>query len=111
MADLLAKYVGKEKIIIQPIWSIFQENKKVLKPENPFVKEYGLENKFVIQYSGNIGMTHKVELLIALAKKMQNHQGILFQIIGRGPRKRAMEKLSKRQKEVIYLKYITGLDY
>ena len=97
MADLLAKYVAKEKIIIQPIWAIFQENKKVLKSKNPFVKKYGLENKFIVQYSGNIGLTHKVELLVALAEMMQQHSGVLFQIIGRGPRKKALENLVKEK--------------
>jgi hypothetical protein len=93
MADLLAKYVAKEKITIQPIWSIFQENKRVLKSENPFIKAHGLENKFIVQYSGNIGLTHKVELLVTLAEKMQDQPNILFQIIGRGPRKKALESL------------------
>ena len=92
MADLLSVYVPREKLIIQPIWSIFQENKKIPKAENPFVTEHQLEEKFVVQYSGNIGLTHNVEALIDLAKTMTNHSNIVFQIIGRGPRKRLLEK-------------------
>ena len=92
MADLLSVYVPKEKLIIQPIWSVFQENNRISKSENPFVKNYRLKNKFVVQYSGNIGLTHNVEVLIEIAKNMVAYPNIVFQIIGRGPRKKILEK-------------------
>lgn len=97
MADLLGQYVVLEKILIQPVWSIFQENSKVSKSQNPFVKEHGLEEKFVVQYSGNIGLTHRVEYLVQLAEKMKHHSHILFQIIGRGPRKTVLETIVKQK--------------
>ncbi|WP_114752697.1 glycosyltransferase family 4 protein [Pleomorphovibrio marinus] len=99
MAELLGQYVDRDSILIQPIWSIFQENTRVSKSKNPFVKEHGLEGKFVVQYSGNIGLTHRVEYLVQLAEKMKDHSHILFQIIGRGPRKSVLEKLV-REKEL-----------
>lgn len=95
MADLLEQYVDRKKLLIQPIWAIFQEDRKVEKSANPFVKAHQLEGKFVVQYSGNIGLTHRVELLIDLAEKMQAHPHILFQIIGRGPRKPVLEQMVK----------------
>lgn len=95
MADLLAVYVPREKIIIQPIWSIFQENNKCAKEENPFIKEHQLQGKFIVQYSGNIGLTHNVEAMIDLAELMSDVPDVLFQIIGRGPRKPFLEKLVK----------------
>jgi len=98
MAELIADYVEKEKIIIQPIWSIFQENNKVEKSENPFIEKHKLQNKFIIQYSGNIGLTHKVEIMIDLAEKMQDNQHILFQIIGRGPRVNKLKNMVEEKK-------------
>lgn len=98
MAQLLAQYVNKDKIIIQPIWSIFQKNERVGKQENPFITAHQLSNKFIVQYSGNIGLTHKVEVMITLADKMQNYPDILFQIIGRGPRKKYLEHLVAEKK-------------
>lgn len=97
MADLLESYINKEKIIIQPIWSIFQENNKVNKEENPFVKKYDLQDKFVVQYSGNIGLTHNVETLIDVAVLMEDNQDFVFQIIGRGPRKAYLEMMVKER--------------
>ncbi len=98
MADLLSQYVSRDKIIIQPIWSIFQEKSTIAKNENVFIKEQNLENKFVVQYSGNIGLTHKVETMVVLAEKMQNYENIIFQIIGRGPRKKVLENLVQEKK-------------
>lgn len=94
MADLIKVYTTRE-IIVKPIWSIFQENKKVKKKENVFIEEYGLQNKFIVQYSGNIGVTHNVEALVEIAGILKDNNNILFQIIGRGPRKPILEKLVK----------------
>jgi hypothetical protein len=85
-AELLCNYVQSDRIIILPIWAIFHSNARLKKVENPFVKTHGLEGKFVVQYSGNIGMTHNVELLIRLAEILRNEKQIVFQIIGRGSR-------------------------
>ena len=86
MSDLINKYVEKDKILIQPIWAIFQEKNKLEKQHNPFIKKYNLQGKFIVQYSGNIGLTHKIEVMLELAEKMKQNKSILFQIIGRGPR-------------------------
>ena len=93
MADLLSTYVSKDKIIIQPIWSIFQENNKVARGDNLFIKAHNLSDQFIVQYSGNIGLTHKVEVMVELAEEMKDHKNILFQIIGRGPRVPILKKM------------------
>tara|TARA_B110000046_G_scaffold185828_1_gene229651 strand:- start:2223 stop:3365 length:1143 start_codon:yes stop_codon:yes gene_type:complete len=96
MAELLKVYTNQE-ILIQPIWSIFQENKKIEKNKNIFITEHGLQNKFIVQYSGNIGVTHNVETLIEIAEVLKDNTDILFQIIGRGPRKSKLENLVKEK--------------
>lgn len=97
MKGLVCQYVDREKVVVTPIWSIFQENESIPKEENPFIEEHGLQGKFIVQYSGNIGLTHNVEVMIDLAKKLQHKEDILFQIIGRGPRKPHLEKLVKEK--------------
>ena len=93
MADLVEAYVVRSKIIIQPIWSIFQQNERVAKHQNPFIKEHQLQDKFIVQYSGNIGLTHKVEVVVQLAELLKDNKKIIFQIIGRGPRVPALQKM------------------
>lgn len=96
MADLLKAYTDRE-VLVRPIWSIFQENNKTEKNKNIFITEHGLQNKFIVQYSGNIGVTHNVETLIEIAEVLKDNTEILFQIIGRGPRKSKLEKLVKEK--------------
>jgi hypothetical protein len=93
MADLVGAYVSRSKIIIQPIWSIFQQNERVSKDQNKFIKQHQLEGKFIVQYSGNIGLTHKVEVVVQLAELLKDNETILFQIIGRGPRVPSLQKM------------------
>lgn len=109
MADLLAVYVDKSKLIIQPIWSIFQANESISKKENPFVREHKLEGKFIVQYSGNIGLSHKVEVMVELAEMLRNENDILFLIIGRGPRMPVLQKLvtEKQMENCIFLPFQT----
>jgi hypothetical protein len=98
MAELLSKYVAIEKILVTPLWSIFQKNEKVPASENPFIKEHKLEGKFVVQYSGNIGLSHRVEIMVELAEILKDKENILFQIIGRGPRVPHLQKLVSEKK-------------
>lgn len=97
MAELLYQYVSPSKVLVQPIWSIFQDNKKVSKSENPFIDEHNLQGKFIVQYSGNIGLTHNVEALVDIAELLHNEADILIQIIGRGPRKAVLERVVKER--------------
>ena len=57
------------------------------KENNSFVKEYSLNNKFVIMYSGNLGATHDLETVMAAAKELKTDTGITFIIIGEGAKK------------------------
>jgi glycosyltransferase involved in cell wall biosynthesis len=97
MAELLERYTSKDKIIIQPIWSLFQEPISLPKSQNPFITENHLNGKFIVQYSGNIGLTHKVEVLLQLSNLLKDQSNILFLIIGRGPREHIIkEKIEER---------------
>jgi hypothetical protein len=93
MADVLSKYMDRGRLIVHPIWSIFQENARIADADNPFIEMHSLANKFVVQYSGNIGVTHNVEALIDVAERLKGNEQILFQIIGRGPRQPLIERL------------------
>ena len=39
MAGLLEQYVDRDKILITPIWSIFQKNGRIPRDENPFIRK------------------------------------------------------------------------
>jgi len=98
ISELIENYVEREKIVIAPLWSVFEENKKIEKSDNPFAREHGLVDKFVVQYSGNIGLTHNVEVVVKLAEKMAAYHHIRFQIIGHGERVPFLKKLVEEKK-------------
>lgn len=52
-----------------------------------FRKKYDLENKFVIMYSGNLGLYYDLENLIQIIKKFKNEKDIVFVFVGGGTTK------------------------
>jgi len=97
MADSLSNYVSRERIMVQPIWSIFDQSERIPRDKNKFLQRHRIGEKFIVQYSGNIGVTHNVESLLDVAEKLKGNEHILFQIIGRGPRESAIrDKVEKR---------------
>ena len=67
------------------------------KQENPFCREHGLVDNFVVMYSGAFGATHDVEGIIMAAELLQNHYDIKFILIGSGTRENEIKDLVKRK--------------
>jgi glycosyltransferase involved in cell wall biosynthesis len=84
MAKLLEQYVSRSRITVIHNWSGLTKVREVPKQDNIFIQEHGLHGKFIVQYSGNIGYTHNVEVLVELAKAMKAWHDVFFLIIGRG---------------------------
>ena len=66
MKELLKQYVDESLVRVIPNWSSTNSLTPILKKDNPFIQEHGLQGKFVIMYSGNIGYTHNVEIILEL---------------------------------------------
>lgn len=93
MKNQVAKYCNPEKIKVIPNWSTFGTPEAVPENANPLIKSLGLEGKFIVMYSGNIGYTHNVETLIKVANEMKNDSKVAFLIIGEGGKKSALEEM------------------
>jgi hypothetical protein len=87
MANQLTAYTTKEHIRIIPNWHGSSRFKPISKKQNKFVEQQQLENKFIILYSGNIGLTHQVEVIIQVAQMLSTHTDICFLFIGDGKKK------------------------
>ena len=92
MAEQLTKYVDRSHIKVVPLWPGSDAFAPIEKTENPFVIEHNLQNKFIIMYSGNMGYTHNVDVLIKVAEQLKNHTNIHFLLIGEGKKKEQMMK-------------------
>lgn len=57
---------------------------------NPIRDRLGLAGKFVVQYAGNIGRTHDIELVLQAARRLSESQ-VHFLIIGSGSRENVVK--------------------
>lgn len=97
MAERLGSYMDRNKITVVPCWSANSTFAPMAKEENLFVKEHGLKGKFVVMYSGNMGVTHNVQLLVECAKRLKEVTGIHFMLIGGGTKKSELEATVKAE--------------
>ena len=63
-----------------------------------YKKKYGLENKFVAIFGGNIGLPQELEFLLELAKGYKNRDDIVFLIFGEGTEKGKIINIIKDEK-------------
>lgn len=96
MAKQLTQYVGREKIRVIPNWPGSDQFAPVAKEENPFIRELHFSDKFIVLYSGNMGLTHDLETIIEAAKKLEQNDHIQFVFIGEGEKKDRLVKLAEQ---------------
>lgn len=84
--NIMAKGVPEDKIVV--IYNWVDQNKVVDVPreENKLFDVYGLErSKFYITYNGNIGLTQNMDMLLEVAKELQEeYEDIHFVLVGNG---------------------------
>lgn len=105
-------YLDKSKLHLLPNWQKLPKFKNT-ESSSLIRSQYGLENKFVIIFGGNIGRPQKLENIIALAKSLNDIKDIVFLIIGDGTEKNKLADLIRLQKvdNVILKDYIPRADY
>ena len=82
-----ARGVESDHISVVPNWAPASVH-PVPHEENTFRSEQGWQGRFVVMYSGNLGMAHPFQAMIDVAAQLeQSHPDVLFAFIGEGPRK------------------------
>jgi glycosyltransferase involved in cell wall biosynthesis len=66
--------------------------------KNGLRAKWGLEGKFVVEYSGNFGVSHDFEDLLSVAEELAPDDGIRFLVIGDGVRRPEIEKIVAERK-------------
>ena len=84
MAGLVQQYVSGERVTIVPLWTGLTKASPVPKRNNEWLKGLNLCDRFIVEYSGNIGYTHNVEVVVEIAERMKNYAWCQFLIVGRG---------------------------
>lgn len=88
MAELISTKMGGDdaRIDIIPNWGDADEIRPDPSARNAFRRAHGLDGKFVVQFSGNIGRTHDVELVLEAARQLRGDPRILFLFVSSGGR-------------------------
>ena len=97
MKNRIIAYTPEKNIEIVPIWTDNEFLKPIEKLKNPFVIDNKWDNKFVVMYSGNLGKSHPVEVMVTLAKSCQEPK-IHFVIIGGGDKFLMIQQLISEAK-------------
>lgn len=95
MKKVLVNYVDESKIQVIPLWGDDDNLIKIGKKDNEFLKKLGLHDKFILLYSGNMGLTHPIEILEKIAEKIEN-TAIHILAIGGGPKYRPLNDFVKK---------------
>ncbi len=77
---LINNWIDEEKIFPQ-------ENKMV----SDFKSKYGLKDKLVIMYSGNIGLYYDLENIVKIIGRFNGRKDVIFAFVGDGVRKKDIE--------------------
>jgi colanic acid biosynthesis glycosyl transferase WcaI len=100
---IVDKGVPTEKVVVVPDWVDCGRIGPLA--SNPFRRGFG--NKFVVMYSGNIGLSQQLELVLEAAGRLRDDDRILFALIGEGARKNWLEERARAMglKNVRFLPY------
>ena len=91
---LIAKGAPPERVIVIPNWvdtaSITPQPK-----QNEWSREAGLDGRFVVMHSGNVGHAQNLDKLIVATTHLRDLDELSVPIIGFGARSRELEQLTK----------------
>ena len=95
--NLREKQVPEEKIVLIPHWADV-EHIFPMEKYNGFREAYGIEKQFLAVYSGNIGLSQGLEVILEAAKRLAHEKNIQFLIIGDGVQKKSLIEKAEREK-------------
>ncbi len=87
MQHLINKGVSEKKIILIDNWADPKDFDIIPGILNPIRQKFNLENKFVIVYSGNMGVVHDFELVKQAMLRYKENSDFAFLFIGEGKKK------------------------
>ena len=95
--NIMAKGVPEEKIVVVYNWVDQNVVKNIDRKDNKLFDRYHLnKNRFYITYSGNIGLTQNMDLLLDVAKGLEDNEEIQFVLIGEGAYKEQVKEIIDR---------------
>jgi colanic acid biosynthesis glycosyl transferase WcaI len=77
---------GSGKVRTIGNWTIDDELRPVPAAHNRLRRDWNLDGRFIVGYSGNLGLAHECETLLGAAENLRDQSDIVFLFIGGGHR-------------------------
>lgn len=94
MAERL-RQAGGSRVAVVPNWA----DGEAIRPRgvegHPLRRAWAWEGRFVILYSGNMGLAHEFDTVLEAAGLLRDDPSILFAFIGGGPRREEVEERAR----------------
>jgi glycosyltransferase involved in cell wall biosynthesis len=105
-ARVLVQGQRRERLRVIPNWSDGQAIVPVPAEDNAFRAAHDLQRRFVVLYSGNLGVGHDMATLIDAARQLESsHPEVLLLFIGEGGRRAEAEQCAEGLSNVRFLPY------
>ena len=103
---LLEDGIAPDRVQVIPNWADVQRISP-LEGHNAFRQKHGLVDKFVVMYSGNFGLTQRLDHFVQAAAQLTDDRRIHFVFVGRG----SLEQALRRQVQQLGLTNVTITGY
>ncbi len=84
--------MGAERVVVIPNWADERSVVPRSTSGHRLRSEWGWDGKFVVLYSGNMGLAHEFDTVLAAAGALRSEPGVLFAFVGGGPRRGEVER-------------------
>jgi colanic acid biosynthesis glycosyl transferase WcaI len=92
--NLVQKGVAEDKIVIIPA-CVDTEFIRPLPPDDKLREQWGLADKFVVLYAGNMGLSQGLDIALKAAQLLVDRLDIVFVFVGEGATKPALQAMAE----------------
>jgi putative colanic acid biosynthesis glycosyltransferase WcaI len=103
LKENVARKVGRNRTI--KVIPNFVDTKMIAPapPHNSYRREFGLEDKIVVMYAGNVGLSQSLELLVEAAARFTDRTDVVFVVNGQGAARASLEQRSRDLPNVCFV--------
>jgi glycosyltransferase involved in cell wall biosynthesis len=75
--------------------------------DNPFARQHGLVDRFVVLHAGNMGLSQDLEIVLHAAEQLRERPDVVFVFVGDGAKKKDLEDTARRRdlRNVMFLPF------
>lgn len=86
-----------DRIVTVPNWADGMLIHPLDRVDNPFPDEGKLRDRFVVMYSGNLGVVHEFDTMAAMIRETRFLESLCFCFVGDGHQKRRLAEMAARE--------------